>query len=104
MERLSWTIQMPRSFETDLVHHCGPVTAGEYSHTLQLVAIATGRKNDNRFVEQKNSTLVRAYVGYQRLGYQRLGYQRLGYQRLEAPGPSMTNSGRTITCSSRSFT
>jgi hypothetical protein len=25
------------------------------------------RKNDNRFVEQKNSTLVRAYVGYRRL-------------------------------------
>jgi hypothetical protein len=25
------------------------------------------RKNDNRFVEQKNSTLVRAYLGYQRL-------------------------------------
>ena len=132
MERLSWTIQTPGSFETDLVHHCGPVTAGEYIHTLQLVDIATGwservavlgrsqaamvagfrrvqqrlpfpithlhpdngseffnhhllryfgeeisglklsrsrpyQKNDNRFVEQKNSTLVRAYVGYQRL-------------------------------------
>jgi hypothetical protein len=132
MERLSWTIQAPGSFETDLVHHCGPVTAGEYVHTLQLVDIATGwservavlgrsqaamvkgfrrvqarlpfpithlhpdngseffndhliryfgeamtglqlsrsrpyRKNDNRFVEQKNATLVRAYVGYQRL-------------------------------------
>lgn len=25
------------------------------------------RKNDNRFVEQKNSTLVRAYLGYERL-------------------------------------
>lgn len=132
MERLSWTIQRPGSFETDLVHHCGPVTAGEYVHTLQLVDVATGwservavlgrseaamvaafrrvqerlpfpithlhpdngseffnhhliryfgeeltglrlsrsrpyRKNDNRFVEQKNSTLVRAYVGYERL-------------------------------------
>jgi hypothetical protein len=132
MERLSWTIQAPGSFETDLVHHCGPVAAGEYVHTLQLVDIATGwservavlgrsqaamvkgfrrvqarlpfpithlhpdngseffndhliryfgdamtglqlsrsrpyRKNDNRFVEQKNATLVRAYVGYQRL-------------------------------------
>lgn len=29
-------------FETDLVLHCGPVTAGEYIHTLQLVDIATG--------------------------------------------------------------
>lgn len=132
MERLSWAIASPGNFETDLVHHCGLVTAGEYVHTLQLVDIATGwservavlgrsqaamvegfrrvqgrlpfpithlhpdngseffndhviryfgeevtglrlsrsrpyRKNDNRFVEQKNATLVRAYVGYERL-------------------------------------
>lgn len=132
MGRLSWATEVPGSFETDLVHHCGPVAAGEYIHTLQLVDIATGwservavlgrtqeamvrgfrrvqerlpfaithlhpdngseffndhliryfgeeitglslsrsrpyRKNDNRFVEQKNSTLVRAYVGYERL-------------------------------------
>ena len=132
MGRLSWATEAPGSFETDLVHHCGPVAAGEYVHTLQLVDIATGwservavmgrtqeamvkgfrrvqerlpfpithlhpdngseffndhliryfgeevtgmrlsrsrpyRKNDNRFVEQKNSTLVRAYVGYERL-------------------------------------
>lgn len=132
MGRLSWATASPGSFETDLVHHCGMVSAGEYIHTLQLVDIATGwservavlgrsqaamvegfrqvqerlpfpithlhpdngseffndhliryfgeevtglrlsrsrpyRKNDNRFVEQKNSTLVRAYVGYERL-------------------------------------
>ena len=132
MERLSWRTESPGSFETDLVHHCGMVAAGDYVHTLQLVDIATGwservavlgrsqeamvrgfkkvqarlpfpikhlhpdngseffndhliryfgeeitglrlsrsrpyHKNDNRFVEQKNSTLVRAYVGYDRL-------------------------------------
>jgi hypothetical protein len=132
MERMSWATEMPGSFETDLVHHCGPVAAGDYIHTLQLVDIATGwservailgrgqeamvrgfrkiqerlpfpiehlhpdngseffndhliryfgeevtglrlsrsrpyHKNDNRFVEQKNSTLVRAYIGYERL-------------------------------------
>ena len=132
MERLSWATRAPGSFETDLVHHCGPMAAGEYVHTLQLVDIATGwseraavlgrsqgamvegfqrvqarlpfaithlhpdngseffndhliryfgetvtglrlsrsrpyQKNDNRFVEQKNATLVRAYVGYARL-------------------------------------
>lgn len=132
MGRLPWETDTPGSFETDLVHHCGPVAAGEYVHTLQLVDIATGwsekvaimgrsqaamvkgfqrvqerlpfpithlhpdngseffnnhliryfgeeitglclsrsrpyRKNDNRFVEQKNSTLVRAYTGYERL-------------------------------------
>jgi hypothetical protein len=132
MGRLSWKTTVPGSFETDLVHHCGTVAAGDYIHTLQLVDIATGwservgvwgrsqqamvkgfqkvqarlpfpithlhpdngseffndhllryfgaemtglqlsrsrpyQKNDNRFVEQKNSTLVRAYVGYERL-------------------------------------
>lgn len=132
MERLPWATSQPGSFETDLVHHCGPVTVGTYVHTLQLVDVATGwservavfgrsqeqmvagfrrvqarlpfaithlhpdngseffndhliryfgeevtgmrlsrsrpyRKNDNRFVEQKNSTLVRAYLGYGRL-------------------------------------
>ncbi len=132
MGRLSWATALPGSFETDLVHHCGEVAAGDYVHTLQLVDIATGwservailgrsqaamvngfqrvqerlpfpilhlhpdngseffndhlirffgeavtglrlsrsrpyHKNDNRFVEQKNSTLVRAYVGYARL-------------------------------------
>jgi hypothetical protein len=132
MERLSWNISVPGSFETDLVHHCGAIAVGDYIHTLQMVDIATGwservavlgrsqeamvrgfrrvqerlpfpithlhpdngseffndhliryfgeeitglrlsrsrpyRKNDNRFVEQKNSTLVRAYVGYERL-------------------------------------
>ena len=132
MERLSWATTVPGSFETDLVHHCGPVADGTYLHTLQLVDVATGwservavrgrtqeqmvegfrrvqarlpfpishlhpdngseffnnhlvryfgetitglrlsrsrpyQKNDNRFVEQKNNTLVRAYLGYQRL-------------------------------------
>jgi hypothetical protein len=132
MGRLSWETGVPGSFETDLVHHCGLVAAGEYVHTLQLVDIATGWservailgrsqyamvrgfkrvqerlpfpishlhpdngseffndhliryfgekitglslsrsrpycKNDNRFVEQKNSSLVRAYAGYERL-------------------------------------
>ena len=132
MGRLSWDIDLPGSFETDLVHHCGIIAAGEYVHTLQLVDVATGwservailgrsqaamvkgfkrvqerlpfpinhlhpdngseffndhliryfgeevtglrlsrsrpyHKNDNRLVEQKNSTLVRAYVGYERL-------------------------------------
>ena len=42
MERLPWDTQTPGAFETDLVHHCGPITAGEYVHTLQLVDIATG--------------------------------------------------------------
>jgi hypothetical protein len=42
MERLSWRTEIPGSFETDLVHHCGAIAAGDYVHTLQLVDIATG--------------------------------------------------------------
>jgi hypothetical protein len=36
MERLSWNISVPGSFETDLVHHCGAIAAGDYIHTLQM--------------------------------------------------------------------
>jgi len=132
MRRLAWDEAVPGHFEVDLVHHSGPVTDGEYVHTLQLVDVATGwservavlgrsqrameaafrrvlarlpfpvrelhpdnggeflnnhlvrfwgeaitgltlsrsrpyKKNDNRFVEQKNDTLVRAYLGHGRL-------------------------------------
>jgi hypothetical protein len=132
MLRLPWNLQEPGYFETDLVHHCGPTTSGEYVCTLQMVDVATGwserrtvlgrsylvmqdaflcilhrlpfpmlqlhpdngseflnhhmlrfwgdvvrgvtlsrsrpyHKNDNPRVEQKNSTLVRAYLGYARL-------------------------------------
>jgi len=33
---------MPGHFEVDLVHHCGPSTAGEYVYTLQIIDVATG--------------------------------------------------------------
>ena len=42
MERSSWRTEDPGSFDTDLVHHCGAIAAGDYVHTLQLVDIATG--------------------------------------------------------------
>jgi hypothetical protein len=132
MKRIPWDTAAPGHFEVDLVHHSGPVTEGDYVHTLQMVDVATGwseriavlgrsqrameagfqrilarlpfpvrelhpdngseflnahlvrfwgeaitgltlsrsrpyHKNDNRFVEQKNDTLVRAYVGHGRL-------------------------------------
>lgn len=131
MGRIPWNEDEPGHFETDLVHHCGESTAGEYVHTLQMIDVATGwservavlgrsqremeigfkriqarlpipiirlhpdngseflnhhiircwkeaakglelmrsrpfHKNDNRFVEQKNSSLVRAYLGKDR--------------------------------------
>jgi len=132
MKRLSWRIATPGSFESDLVHHCGPSASGEYLYTIQWIDVATGwserravlgrsalviedafiiflarlpfpvleihpdngteffnghllrfwghrvrdvilsrsrpyHKNDNPRVEQKNSTLVRRYLGYDRL-------------------------------------
>jgi len=132
MKRLSWDLEDPGHFETDLVHHCGPTASGEYLCTLQMIDVATGwserravlgrsylvmkdaflvllthlpfpvkeihpdngseflshhmlrfwgdrvqgvtlsrsrpyHKNDNPRVEQKNSTLVRAYLGRERL-------------------------------------
>jgi len=132
MVQIPWNEQTPGHFEVDLVHHSGPITAGEYVHTLQMIDVATGwseraavlgrsyramedgfrrilqrlpfpvlelhpdngaeflnyhllrfwrdehpsvhisrsrpyHKNDNRFVEQKNDTLVRAYLGNRRL-------------------------------------
>ena len=42
MRRLPWDLQEPGHFETDLVHHSGPSTAGEYVCTLQMVDVATG--------------------------------------------------------------
>jgi hypothetical protein len=132
MKRLPWDERVPGHFETDLVHHCGATTGGNYVHTLLMTDVATGwceptavlgrsqlvmedgfrrilrrlpfpvlqvhpdngseffnhhlvhfwkeaagnvqlsrsrpfHKNDNRFVEQKNSSLIRAYLGYERL-------------------------------------
>lgn len=132
MERIPWETPDPGHFEVDLVHHCGPSSAGTYVHTLQMLDVAIGwseraailgrsqeameggfrriqervpfaikhlhpdngseffndhlvrywgetitglklsrsrpyQKNDNRFVEQKNDTLVRAYLGTERL-------------------------------------
>ncbi len=132
MERIPWDTKEPGHFETDLVHHGGESTVGEYGYTLQLIDVATGwservmllgrgqqameaafkqvlerlpfaikeshpdngteffnahlvrfwkeqvtgvhlsrsrpyQKNDNRYVEQKNDTLVRQYFGELRL-------------------------------------
>lgn len=37
------------------------------AHNIELSRSRAWQKNDNRFVEQKNDTLVRAYLGYDRL-------------------------------------
>ena len=40
--RIPRDIAEPGHFELDLVHHCGPVTEGEYVYTLQMIDVATG--------------------------------------------------------------
>ena len=131
IRRIDWQEQCPGHFETDLVHHCGISSDGQYVHTLQMLDVASGwsecvavlgrsylvmhdgfehiasrlpfeiheihpdngaeflhihmvnywrdkvkaevsrsrpfHKNDNRFVEENNASLVRAYIGYGRL-------------------------------------
>ena len=42
MGRIPWDVGEPGHFETDLVHHCGISSSGEYVHTLQMVDVATG--------------------------------------------------------------
>jgi hypothetical protein len=42
MCRLPWNESVPGHFETDLVHHSGRSSEGEYVHTLQMVDVATG--------------------------------------------------------------
>jgi hypothetical protein len=49
-------------FNNHLIRYFGEEVTG-----LRLSRSRPYRKNDNRFVEQKNATLVRAYVGYERL-------------------------------------
>ena len=42
MGRIPWNTKEPGHFETDLVHHGGESTVGEYGYTLQLIDVATG--------------------------------------------------------------
>ena len=49
-------------FNDHLIRYFGEEVTG-----LRLSRSRPYRKNDNRFVEQKNATLVRAYMGYDRL-------------------------------------
>lgn len=68
LERLPFTITHlhpdngSEFFNDHLIRYFGEKITG-----LQLSRSRPYQKNDNRFVEQKNNTLVRAYVGYERL-------------------------------------
>ena len=61
MERLSWRTTAPGSFETDLVHHCGAVAAGDYIHTLQLVDIATGWSERVAVLGRSQQAMVKGF-------------------------------------------
>ena len=41
-ERIPWDEREPGHFETDLVHHSGPIASGDYVHTLLMADVATG--------------------------------------------------------------
>ncbi len=83
---------------------CTPTTAGEFlnNHLVRFWGEAsTGltlsrsrpyQKNDNRFVEQKNDSLVRAYLGHGRFDTP---------ARPTRSTPSTTRCGPTTTCSSQ---
>ena len=61
MERLWWATSTPGSFEADLVHHCGPVAAGDYIHSLQLVDIATGWSERVAVFGRSQAAMVEAF-------------------------------------------
>jgi len=61
MGRLPWETGSPGTFETDLVHHCGPVAAGEYVHTLQLVDIATGWSERMAITGRSQEAMVKGF-------------------------------------------
>lgn len=42
MKRIAWDEAEVGHLEVDLVHHCGPVSEGQYVHSLQLIDVATG--------------------------------------------------------------
>jgi len=57
MGRIPWDTQEPGHFETDLVHHGGERSAGEYGYTLQLIDVAD-------FLERTGSNLGARANGY----------------------------------------
>jgi hypothetical protein len=42
MGRIARDVSSPGYLETDLVHHCGNHTGGEYVHTIQMIDVLTG--------------------------------------------------------------
>jgi hypothetical protein len=86
----------PGFWQIDMVHHCGQATSGQYMHALTATEIWckkehlpftrswNRKKNNICFVEQKNSTVVREYAGYDRLeGLEEQSLLAAGYKPLQ---------------------
>jgi hypothetical protein len=61
MTVIPWNQTEPGHFETDLVHHCGSVTTGQYTHTLQLVDVATGWSERHAMLGRSHTRLEDAF-------------------------------------------
>jgi hypothetical protein len=62
MGRIPWDTKEPGHFETDLVHHGGESTAGEYGHTLQLIDVATGWSERVMLLGRGQQAMERAFT------------------------------------------
>ena len=61
MGRIPWDTKEPGHFETDLVHHGGESTAGEYGYTLQLIDVATGWSERVMLLGRGQQAMERAF-------------------------------------------
>jgi hypothetical protein len=48
MKRIPWDEREPGHFETDLLHHCGPILSGDYLHAVQMTDVATSSSRSER--------------------------------------------------------
>jgi hypothetical protein len=61
MGRIPWDTKEPGHFETDLVHHGGESTVGEYGYTLQLIDVATGWSERVMLLGRAQQAMERAF-------------------------------------------
>jgi hypothetical protein len=61
MGRIPWDTKEPGHFETDLVHHGGESTVGEYGYTLQLIDVATGWSERVMLLGRGQQAMERAF-------------------------------------------
>jgi hypothetical protein len=61
MGRIPWDTPDPGHFETDLVHHGGESTTGEYGYTLQLIDVTTGWSERVMLLGRGHQAMERAF-------------------------------------------